>query len=112
LPTCAEIFAQTLRDAGITRMFGLPGGEILDFMDAARRAGIEAPPAARIDLEAVERGGELPTPARDERTHIVTTQIDRNIGGHHGRRACRDRPRDTHVPRLHRFFGRRAAHPA
>jgi acetolactate synthase-1/2/3 large subunit len=38
--TCAEALARTLRDAGITRMFGLPGGEILDFLDAARRAGI------------------------------------------------------------------------
>ena len=41
MPTCADILARTLRDAGITRMFGLPGGEILDFMDAARHAGIE-----------------------------------------------------------------------
>lgn len=40
MPSCADVFARTLRDAGITRMFGLPGGEILDFMDAARRAGI------------------------------------------------------------------------
>ena len=41
MPTVAEVFAQTLREAGIIRMFGLPGGEILDFMDAARRAGIQ-----------------------------------------------------------------------
>ena len=40
MPTCAEVLARTLREAGIVRMFGLPGGEILDFMDAARRAGI------------------------------------------------------------------------
>jgi acetolactate synthase-1/2/3 large subunit len=39
--TTADIFARTLRDAGVTRMFGLPGGEILDFMEAAREAGIE-----------------------------------------------------------------------
>ncbi|HUL74074.1 MAG TPA: thiamine pyrophosphate-binding protein [Vicinamibacterales bacterium] len=38
--TCADILARTLRDAGVTRMFGLPGGEILDFMEAARKAGI------------------------------------------------------------------------
>jgi len=38
--TVADVLARTLRDAGITRMFGLPGGEILDFLDAARRAGI------------------------------------------------------------------------
>ena len=36
----AESLARTLRDAGVTRLFGLPGGEILDFIDAARRAGI------------------------------------------------------------------------
>jgi len=41
MSTCAETLARTLRDAGITRMFGLPGGEILDFIDAARRCGIE-----------------------------------------------------------------------
>jgi acetolactate synthase I/II/III large subunit len=38
--TVADVLAGTLREAGITRMFGLPGGEILDFIDAARRAGI------------------------------------------------------------------------
>jgi acetolactate synthase I/II/III large subunit len=40
MTTCAEIFAATLRDAGVTRVFGLPGGEILEFVEAARRAGI------------------------------------------------------------------------
>ena len=40
MPTCAEVLARTLRDAGVTRMFGLPGGEMLDFLEAARRAGI------------------------------------------------------------------------
>jgi len=40
MATVAEVMAQTLRDLGVTRMFGLPGGEILDFLDAARRAGI------------------------------------------------------------------------
>ena len=39
--TCADAFARTLRDAGIRRVFGLPGGEILDFMEALRKAGIE-----------------------------------------------------------------------
>jgi acetolactate synthase-1/2/3 large subunit len=39
--TCADAFARTLRDAGIRRVFGLPGGEILDFMEALRNAGIE-----------------------------------------------------------------------
>ena len=41
MPTTAEVLARTLHEAGVRRMFGLPGGEILDFMDAARRAGIE-----------------------------------------------------------------------
>jgi acetolactate synthase-1/2/3 large subunit len=40
VPTCAEVLARTLTDAGVTRMFGLPGGEMLDFLEAARRAGI------------------------------------------------------------------------
>src|SRR5918995_6490541 len=38
--TCAEVLARTLRSSGIDVMFGLPGGEILDFIEAARRAGI------------------------------------------------------------------------
>jgi acetolactate synthase-1/2/3 large subunit len=39
--TTAQVLARTLRAAGITRMFGLPGGEILDFMEAARAEGIQ-----------------------------------------------------------------------
>src|SRR5919106_1171969 len=38
--TCAEVLARTLRRAGVNVMFGLPGGEILDFIEAARRVGI------------------------------------------------------------------------
>jgi acetolactate synthase-1/2/3 large subunit len=41
MTTTAEVLARTLHDAGVRRMFGLPGGEILAFMEAARRAGIE-----------------------------------------------------------------------
>src|SRR2546427_10528703 len=41
MPTCADVLATTLRDAGVVRMFGLPGGEMLDFLEAARKAGIE-----------------------------------------------------------------------
>ena len=37
----ADILARTLRDAGVSRMFGLPGGEILRFVEAAREAGLE-----------------------------------------------------------------------
>src|SRR6476659_3640109 len=39
--TTAQVLARTLKAAGITRMFGLPGGEILDFIEAARVEGIE-----------------------------------------------------------------------
>jgi acetolactate synthase-1/2/3 large subunit len=39
-PTCAQVLARTLRRAGIDVMFGLPGGEILDFIEAARVEGI------------------------------------------------------------------------
>ena len=35
------MLAATLRDAGVERMFGLPGGEILHFIEAARKVGIE-----------------------------------------------------------------------
>ncbi len=41
MPRCAEVLAGALRDAGVTRVFGLPGGEILEFVEAARRAGLE-----------------------------------------------------------------------
>src|SRR5437867_10010764 len=41
MPTCADVLASTLRDAGVSRMFGLPGGEMLDFLEAARKAGID-----------------------------------------------------------------------
>jgi acetolactate synthase-1/2/3 large subunit len=41
MPTCAAVLAATLRDAGVERMFGLPGGEVLHFVEAARKAGIE-----------------------------------------------------------------------
>ncbi|HUG52519.1 MAG TPA: thiamine pyrophosphate-binding protein [Vicinamibacteria bacterium] len=40
MATCAQALARALREAGVTRMFGLPGGEILDFIEAARQAGI------------------------------------------------------------------------
>ncbi len=41
MPTCVRVLAQTLSDLGVTRMFGLPGGEILDLLDACRDVGIE-----------------------------------------------------------------------
>src|SRR5688572_30695311 len=39
-PTTAQVLARTLHRAGVEVMFGLPGGEILDFIEAARQAGI------------------------------------------------------------------------
>ena len=37
----AEDAPRSLRDAGVERMYGLPGGEILAFIEAARKVGIE-----------------------------------------------------------------------
>ena len=54
--TVAAVLARTLRDAGVTRMFGLPGGEILDFIEAARRVGIEFL-LTRHEAAAVDCGG-------------------------------------------------------
>jgi len=41
MPTNAEAIAGVLRDAGVTRIFGHPGGEIVLFVEACRRVGIE-----------------------------------------------------------------------
>lgn len=41
MPSCVEVMARTLKETGITTMFGLPGGEILEFLEAARKEGIE-----------------------------------------------------------------------
>ena len=38
--TCAEVVAKTLREAGTTTVFGIPGGEVLDLMEACRREDI------------------------------------------------------------------------
>ncbi len=40
MPTVADVLARTLREAGVVRAFGLPGGEILDFVDALRRKDV------------------------------------------------------------------------
>jgi acetolactate synthase I/II/III large subunit len=40
-PTRAAVLARTLREAGIKRMFGLPGGEVLELIHAAKGEGIE-----------------------------------------------------------------------
>lgn len=40
MTTCAETVAKTLRAANIRTIFGLPGGEVLDFVEACRREDI------------------------------------------------------------------------
>lgn len=39
--TVADQLAATVRSAGVDRVFGLPGGEVLGLMDALRRCGVE-----------------------------------------------------------------------
>ena len=40
MSTHAEVIAKTFAESGVEHVFGLPGGEIVAFMDACRRAGI------------------------------------------------------------------------
>ena len=40
MPTHAEVMARTLAERGVEYVFGLPGGEILAFIDACRRTGL------------------------------------------------------------------------
>src|ERR1700752_5080638 len=40
MPTHAETMAKELAARGVQYLFGLPGGEIVAFIDACRRAGI------------------------------------------------------------------------
>lgn len=40
MPTHVEVMAHTLAKRGVEYVFGLPGGEILAFIDACRRAGL------------------------------------------------------------------------
>ena len=39
--TVAEYFAEELRGAGVERVYGLPGGENVEVLDAIRRCGID-----------------------------------------------------------------------
>ena len=39
-PTCAGVLAQTLRASGVTRVFGHPGGEVMDVIDALEAHGV------------------------------------------------------------------------
>ncbi len=41
MASCAETIATTLRQSGIKRAFGLPGGEIVELIEACRQAGID-----------------------------------------------------------------------
>src|SRR6201982_2954239 len=40
MATHAEVMANTLAERGVKFVFGLPGGEIVAFIDACRRAGL------------------------------------------------------------------------
>src|SRR4030042_6655752 len=41
MATCSQTIAKTLKELGIRRTFGLPGGEILDLIENCRKVGIE-----------------------------------------------------------------------
>ena len=41
MATCSQIIADNLKQIGVQRIFGLPGGEILELIEASRRNGIE-----------------------------------------------------------------------
>ena len=41
MPKTVEIIAQALREAGVRYAFGIPGGEVLEFLDALRKVGIK-----------------------------------------------------------------------
>ena len=41
MATCSQTIAKTLKELGIRRIFGLPGGEILDLIENCRKVGIE-----------------------------------------------------------------------
>ncbi len=41
MPTTAEIIAQALKEEGVRHAFGIPGGEVLEVLEAFRKAGIK-----------------------------------------------------------------------
>ena len=41
MPKTTEIIAQALKEHGVTHAFGIPGGEVLELLEAFRRVGIE-----------------------------------------------------------------------
>src|SRR5829696_6287155 len=41
VPKTTEIIAAALRESGVTHAFGIPGGEVLELLEAFRKAGIE-----------------------------------------------------------------------
>ena len=41
VPKTTEIIAQALKEHGVTHAFGIPGGEVLELLEAFRRVGIE-----------------------------------------------------------------------
>ena len=41
MPKTVEIIAQALKQEGVRCAFGIPGGEVLELLDAFRKAGIK-----------------------------------------------------------------------
>jgi acetolactate synthase-1/2/3 large subunit len=41
MTTVAQLLAETLYDRGVRAVFGLPGGEVIEILDAVRKSGIE-----------------------------------------------------------------------
>ena len=59
--TTAQVMARYFRAAGITHIFGLPGGQNIEFMEAARREGLEFVLARREGTAALmaDAAGQL-----------------------------------------------------
>jgi acetolactate synthase-1/2/3 large subunit len=41
MKTCAKVIAETLKSEGVKYIFGVPGGEVVDFIEATRKEGIK-----------------------------------------------------------------------
>ena len=57
MSTTAAAVAKAIADAGIARVFGLPGGEVLVLIDELRRAGVD------FVLMRHEANAGVPSPA-------------------------------------------------
>ncbi len=75
----AAATAKALADAGITRVFGLPGGEVLVLMDELRRAGIDFVLMRRSSPQAAHRKRAKP-PARQPHRRKSRNSCSTNFG--------------------------------